>query len=271
MRRHFTDEMIALFFPTARVVCQNRSHEDFLVSYRIGADVELHCVFDGHGGGNDQNTELSSKHVGLYLEKYFVHHLLHHLRGVAYEDQKAIRAAITLTFLETDEHLHASGAKCGSTCSCVLILPETVVLANLGDSQAYAFRDGRVQFATTPHTAVTEETRIRRAGGHVTGKRLNGIYLPSRSFGDFRAKTKNGKYTFPAPMGIVPDITFLERKQYDFVLLMSDGITDGIPSVAELETLVAQASGKDAIPQHLAEVATKSNGNDDLCCLLCQL
>lgn len=269
MQRHFTYEKISLFFPSARIVQQNRSHEDFLVSYRFGP-CELHCVFDGHGGGNNTNQELSSKHVGLYLEKYLIQHLLYHLNGIGYDDESAIRAAVVKCFEEVDHHLHKSGAESGSTCALTLILPETVIVCNLGDSQVYGFRNGAIKFATTPHVAVAEIERIKRDGGHVTNGRLNGIYLPSRSFGDFRAKLRAGKYVSPAPMGIVPDVTFLNRSDYDFFLLMSDGIVDGFLN-SSIVPLVREAKNLEEIPKRLAAVAAKNNGNDDICCLLCKM
>lgn len=269
---HFTYENISLFFPKARVVQQNRSHEDFLVSYRFsaGEDVkgEFHAVFDGHGGGNKQNAELNGQHVGLYLEKYLVRHLLYHLDGVAYDDFTNIEAKIVDAFAEVDKHLYTSGAASGSTCACLFLLPETVIVCNLGDSQIYGFRDGRVRFTSTPHVATSEVARIERCGGYVSKRRLNGIYLPSRGFGDFRVKTADGAYQLEAPMGIVPDITFLPRSDYDFFLLMSDGIVDGISSVMELERVVGAASSRAAVPRQLANIAARSNGEDDICCLL---
>lgn len=271
MRSHFTYWRIGLFFPEARVVRQNRSHEDFLVSYKIGDDIELHYVLDGHGGGNRTNEELDSEHTALYLEKHLVHHLLHHLDGVSYKDKRKITEAIAKAFREIDQHLYSSGAKFGSTCSLALLLPETVVVANLGDSQIYGIKDKKVKFATTPHTAVAEERRIREAGGHVREKRLNGIYLPSRSFGDFSVKVNKGQYQFPAPMGIIPDVSFLPRKDYDFLLLMSDGIVDGLRSTEHLEELIRNTRRLEVIPNELAEVAARKNGNDDIACLLCQL
>lgn len=268
---YFINEKIDYFFPLGVVLMQNRSHEDFHVSCRIGRDCQFHAVFDGHGGGNKDNLELQANHVALYIHKYLVHHLIYSLQGISYDNEALIKEAIIKSFEEVDRHLHSSGATSGATCCCVLVLPKRIIVCNLGDSQLYAFKGNKIKFSTTAHNAVSEEARIKSNGGYVVRGRLNGIYLPSRSFGDFQAKTRGKAYFSPAPMGIVPDITFLPREDYDFLILATDGITDGIPNKETVEKIVRESKKRNLIVDDLAKIAAKNNGKDDIACLLIDL
>lgn len=283
-------------------ILQNRSHEDFFSIAKFGADCFYYAVFDGHGGGNKNNELLDSKHCVLYLKDYLHHHLCKKLKGLAYDDEKSIREAVIDTFREVDKHLHEKGGTNGSTCNVVLVTPVNTIFINLGDSRAVKIEDedassmatkGRflqnkerfsrpllnkpkIVFSTSVHTASEEGPRIRKAGGYVLEKRVNGIYLPSRAFGDYDCKLIRGKYAFEGPMSASPDVFFRPR-QAGIVILGTDGLFDAFNNTTtkkvELEKMLDFVNKHSLVelPGKLVEYAKTRNANDDTTCIVVKI
>lgn len=221
---------------------QNRSNEDYCVISKIG-NATLYFVFDGHGGGNAEGHLLDDDHCVLFLKDYLHHYLALALEGIPYSDEENIREAIYSTFYKVDNYLYGRGTH-GCTCSGVIVTPENLIVVNLGDSRTLVY-DESLKFETFDHKAVDEKERIVRCGGKVTGRRLNGIYLPSGSFGDFCCKEVQGIYSNDAPMRITPDITFLERSGK--ILVGSDGIFDAFKTSEDVVSFLKENGSSELI------------------------
>lgn len=253
-------------------IMQNRSHEDFFCIAQLGTNCYYYAVFDGHGGGNKDNKPLDDKHCVLYLKDYLHHHLIKKLQGISFQDQEAIRKAIVDAFHEVDKYLYEKKATNGSTASIVLVTPVNIIFINLGDSRAIKIEGGnnpRLTFSTNLHNALEEVERIQKAGGYILDKRLNGIYLPSRAFGDFDCKVVRRRYMFEGPMSAHPEIFFSPRRP-GLVILGTDGLFDGF---SNLEKIVEMTSHTPLakLPDKLIDHAKHYNSDDDTTCIVIQI
>ena len=91
---------------------------------------------------------------------------------------------ITEVFLDFDKEVLSQKfvQSAGSTCTIATIFGDALVIANVGDSDAFLCRDGIARRLTVHHKAIDpqESRRIRAAGGVVLGDRVSGMLEVSR-------------------------------------------------------------------------------------------
>ena len=100
--------------------------------------------------------------------------------------------------LQLDEFINelpdnVTGEDCsGSTAICTLVGPETIYLANCGNSRAIVVSQEMVALATYDHKPINplEEERIEKVGGYVHNEYVCGSLAASRALGDFRVQTR---------------------------------------------------------------------------------
>jgi len=181
------------------------------------------------------------------------------------DNQDYVRTAIVESFRKTERELIQlqtdKNREDGSVCISVLIVGNTLWIANLGDSKAVLSRlkdptkpdkdkDSKVLCIrlSTDHQPVlsAEKTRIEKTGAMVIEGRVNGLLAVSRSFGDPKFKK----------LGVVaqPDISKVTlTTDCQFMVLACDGIWS-VFAPAELVTFTAKAIDE----QWEAEKAQKS-------------
>ena len=97
------------------------------------------------------------------------------------------------TFLEIDSKIKVPDQ--GSTASVALIEGDTVTLANAGDSRWVVAKNGRVVKASEDHTfgifQIKDAIRIKKAGGEIKDKKLDGVLNISRALGYYRFKNNS--------------------------------------------------------------------------------
>jgi serine/threonine protein phosphatase PrpC len=152
-------------------------------------DLALFCVFDGHAGKDCANEliKIFPKILYQFWSKYN-------------KDRKStdISQIFTETYREVDEQLKISKFEDeGSTATTIVIwrTPDGkryFQCANLGDSAAFLYRDGKAISLTQDHklTVPSERKRIEDTGTVLEPcqHRLNGLAV-SRAFGDHFAKS----------------------------------------------------------------------------------
>jgi len=137
-----------------------------------------------------------------------------------------------------------SGA-CALVC---LKIPGYLVFGNAGDCRALLVRkDKSVEILVDEHKASDEleKKRIHDAGLYVDNGRVLGELMVSRSIGDFRYKGKPKEEIFQAVSCIPFTRTVPINETFAYVLLMSDGIVDGI-SMEELSQILSEEGELDA-------------------------
>ncbi|ESO90482.1 hypothetical protein LOTGIDRAFT_123243, partial [Lottia gigantea] len=151
----------------------------------------LYCVYDGHGGL--RASRFASQKLPLLLQHSFP-------TGTVTVVEKEIKKCFIEAFKKVDEEFlqmaiggkNKPSWKDGSTAVCVLVINDTLYIANLGDSKAVLCRYNKT---TSKYTAVAlttdhspslyqERIRIQKAGGTVRDGRVMGVLEVSRSLGD---------------------------------------------------------------------------------------
>ncbi|XP_054839974.1 integrin-linked kinase-associated serine/threonine phosphatase 2C isoform X2 [Eublepharis macularius] len=184
--------------------------------------ISYFAVFDGHGGVRASKYAAQNLHQNL-IRKF--------PKGEIPSVEKTIRRCLLDTFKHTDEEFLRQASsqkpawKDGSTATCVLVIDNTLYIANLGDSRAILCRYNEESQKYTAlslskehnPTQYDERMRIQKAGGNVREGRVLGVLEVSRSIGD-------GQYKRFGVIS-VPDIKRCQLTHNDrFILLACDGL-----------------------------------------------
>jgi protein phosphatase 1G len=118
----------------------------------------------------------------------------------------------------------------GSTGIVVVVTPNHIICANLGDSRGLLRRDGKtlpLSFDQVP-TNLPERQRIEKAKGTVEAKRIDGDLAVSRAFGDLSFKEDASLAADKQKVIAVPELIVYPRimDKDEFIILACDGIWD---------------------------------------------
>lgn len=167
----------------------------------------LFLVADGMGG--HAHGDVASKFVNDEIQK-------------AWEEENLIKSDYAEEFLRdlvisTNrklydlQNVHDDYSGMGTTLVLASIIDDTIFVLNIGDSRAYVMKRRSIEQVTTDHSFVnllvetgeiTKEEAINHPKRNVITKAMGSDRL------------------------IQPDIFRLRNKQYDYILLASDGLTD---------------------------------------------
>ncbi|XP_065891028.1 integrin-linked kinase-associated serine/threonine phosphatase 2C-like isoform X2 [Dysidea avara] len=177
-------------------------------------------VFDGHAG--PRASQFAADHLHKNIVSRFP-------KGTIQNHDREVKMCLIDSFKKTDtEFLQKASAaspswKDGTTAVCVLLLDETLYVANLGDSKVVLCRkegDKKTHLRLSKdHSPAQfeERQRIQKAGGTVREGRVMGVLEVSRSIGDGRFKH----------CGIIntPDVVKCPLGENDqFLVLACDGL-----------------------------------------------
>lgn len=167
----------------------------------------LFLVADGMGG--HAHGEVASKFVNDEIQK-------------AWQSENLIKSDYAEEFLralviKTNrklydlQNVHEDYRGMGTTLVLASIIDDTIFILNIGDSRAYVMKGRSIEQVTTDHSFVN----LLVESGEITKEEA--INHPKRN-------------VITKAMGtdrlIQPDIFRLRNKQYDYILLASDGLTD---------------------------------------------
>jgi len=163
-----------------------------------------------------------------------------------------LRDGIALAHAQVSAGIVADPARAGmaTTLTAVATDGKTFVLAHLGDSRGYIFRDGGLTRVTRDHTYVQDlidEGRLDEDGS------------AEHPWRNVVMRTVNGEDG-------VPDILALFLKPGDRILLATDGLTDMVDEAVIAESL-ATRSDDDAVSA-LVAAALGRGGRDNVTCVL---
>jgi len=149
---------------------------------------------------------------------------------------------------------HRSQAGMGTTLTAVLLCGESAWLVHIGDSRAYALRDGMLQQLTDDHSLVAEMTRTGElSSDEAAGHPLRSVL--SRALG--------------TEAQVEIDLLEIDLRDGDVLLLCTDGLSGVVPH-EKLTRLV-----DDPDPAHAAErlvrAALEEGGPDNVTALVVRL
>ena len=164
-----------------------------------------------------------------------------------------LREAIELAQAQVHAGVLAEPARAGmaTTLTAVFTDGETFVLAHLGDSRGYVFRDGELTRVTRDHTYVQD---LLDEG------RIDGSEAAHHPWRNVVMRTVNGSE------GGEPDLLSLFLKPGDRILLASDGLTDLVDESVIAEMLARHAD--DGAVAALVAAALGRGGRDNVTCVL---
>ena len=198
----------------------------FVFQFDMDPLVDFFGVFDGH----DVFGEKVAQHLAENLGTFVLQRLLEH----NYKDKVSV---IQKCYLEMDKRMSAlemlvdsnGEIKGGSTAVCLWIRENTIISANTGDSRAIMSINRKAVEITRDHKPYKkiETIRIKKAGGFVTGGRVNGILAVSRTFGDYMFKRRKDLPPDKQMVTALPDVRIFEMDEnLEFIILASDGVWD---------------------------------------------
>ncbi|XP_030071682.1 integrin-linked kinase-associated serine/threonine phosphatase 2C isoform X3 [Microcaecilia unicolor] len=240
------------------------------------------AVFDGHGGCRASRFAAQNLHQNIIKKLP---------KGEVGNIEKLVKRCLVDAFKQTDEVFLKQASsqkpawKDGSTATCVLVVDNTLYIANLGDSRAILCRYNEGSQKPTAlilsrehnPTQYEERMRIQKAGGNVRDGRVLGVLEVSRSFGDGQYKR----------CGVIctPDIKRCQLTYNDrFILLACDGLFKAftpeeavtfIASCVEQDEKVQTREGKPSTDTHyetacnrLANEAVRRGSADNITVLV---
>lgn len=264
-------------------------------------NISLFGIYDGHGGA------FTSKFISENLPRIFQNRQEIELYKELNENQqndvegiRLLKSACIGTFVELDDqmkelkYLHQSpisnqlaNEDCskrlrsdkygglydpsGSTCVIVVITPSHIMCANAGDSRACLNRNGKViplSFDHKPDNHV-EYHRIKKAGGTVVMKRVDGDLAVSRGLGDFVYKGRKDLPLECQKVSCIPDITVYPRNSTkdEFIVLACDGIFDVMSNQAcvnKIQKLMNKGEKLRNICENVLDSCLKKRSRDNM-------
>jgi PPM family protein phosphatase len=141
----------------------------------------------------------------------------------------------------------------GTTMTAALVVGSEVHLAHAGDSRAYLLRAGKLSQLTRDHTVVNELKgagfiNAREAAGHPLR------HMITNAIGG-------------GHLGVQPDVTRLEVRAGDSMLLCTDGLTDMV-SDPKLREILSGARTAEMASAQLVQAALEAGGRDNVTALV---
>ncbi|PON40084.1 Protein phosphatase [Trema orientale] len=234
---------------------KGKSHhamEDYVVAQfkQVGDnELGLFAIFDGH----------LSHEIPDYLRTHLFENILNE-PDFWTEPENAVRRAYRITdntILDKAVDLGKGGS---TAVTAILINCHKLVVANVGDSRAVIYKNGKAKQLSIDHEPSVERESIENRGGFVSNfpgdvPRVDGQLAVARAFGDKSLKMH---------LSSEPDV---EVEQIDdeteFVILASDGLWK-VMSNEEAVNAIKHIKDARAAAKHLTEEALNRKSSDDI-------
>ncbi|XP_063966694.1 protein phosphatase 1E-like [Lytechinus pictus] len=213
----------------------------------------FYAVYDGHGGVDASYYAAAHLHLHTVSQPDFI---------------ESPTNALKKAFNETDEAFiqkaGREGLRSGSTGVAVVIEPDTIHLAWLGDSQAVLMRDCKPVIIMDPHKPDREDEkkRIEELGGCVVwfgAWRVNGSLAVSRSIGDPDYKPY---VCSDADTAILP----LDGSE-ECIIIACDGLWDVITpegACTAIQEFIKSGADLSGVAPELVSMAKDAGSNDNI-------
>jgi PPM family protein phosphatase len=215
--------------------------------WAVDTDQDLYMVADGVASSS--NGALAAQLVTELLPAYVQRRLSRDQRGDP-DAPDQLRDAVAKLSDDLRSHGRADPRLSGATTTVVaaVITESVVVIAHLGDSRAYLYREERLQQLTCDHTLV----QALIEAGEVTAEEA----------GEHPARSTLTRHVGMAPPAL-PDVSALDVRAGDRILLCSDGL-HGVLDAECLQRILAAPSGPSDVCGALIQAANDAGGPDNI-------
>lgn len=217
-------------------------------SYLINDELNLFVVADGMGGhaGGEYASRIAITTIEEMMKKGD--------SKVSGEQiiQKAIQDAGQKIIAKAEEDRALKGM--GTTVICLHLENKKGIIAHVGDSRGYLFRDGVLEQLTDDHSLVNEQVK----SGLITAE---------------EAKTHQFKNIITRSVGVTPevevDISSRKLKAGDAFLLCSDGLSN----LVELSEMEGKLREREPVlaAKAMVDLANKRGGDDNITLVLVEV
>nr|CCC90095.1 putative protein phosphatase 2C [Trypanosoma congolense IL3000] len=237
----------------------------------VAESIPFFAVYDGHGGTQCAEFLRDNLHTFILGRP-----------EITTDPEQAIRAGIAeaeKAFLTkcADEKIES-----GSTCAVALIVDDTLITGNVGDSEIVLCRGGLPVILSTKHSLqdnVAEGERVKACGGRIISNRVghpkfNPQVLSlavTRAIGD--AGFKLDEFTDGKPSGVIADAETQSTKLTDddeFLIIGCDGLWDVMSYDAAVQfcsRLAAEGEAPQSITDSLCREALRQGSTDNVTCV----
>ncbi|PWV00248.1 putative protein phosphatase 2C [Trypanosoma cruzi] len=233
--------------------------------------IPFFAVYDGHGG--TQCAEFLRDNL---------HTLILSHPDVMTNPEKALRDGIANAEAEFLKKCANGKCESGSTCAVAIIVDDTLVTGNVGDTEIVLCRAGSPLVLSTKHSLQSngaENERVKACGGRIISNRVGhpkfnpqvlslGI---TRAIGD--AGFKLDEYTDGKPSGIIAEAETRTTKLTDddeFFVIGCDGLWDVMSYdrvVQFCSRLAAEGVPPQDITDRLCQEALRQGSTDNVTCI----
>jgi len=248
MRKHMEDQYFILTQPNLLFNMLDAPHQAY------------YGIYDGHSG------KLAAEYARIHLHS----NIFDELSSNQWTEAN-VMSALHRGYLRTNEEFNIIANKnsinAGTTAASVIIWPNKIFIANVGDSEVVICRDGTATLLTYSHLPdkKEEKERIMNLGGIVVAYgtwRVNGLLSVSRSIGD------NGldKLVIADPFVAVEDRTSSDQ----FLIMATDGLWDVMKyqDACDFVRKNVSENGRDGASRALVEEGIRRKTTDNITALI---
>jgi protein phosphatase len=240
-------------------VGRSRAHNED--SMRINLERGLFLVADGMGGHGHGDVasrvavEAIVDHMDQAYRRWDEGEGLDEqgIRPVPVELKYSIHAAHRSVVGAVSEDQTLAGM--GTTVVGLAATADAMVVAHVGDSRAYRFRQGQLELMTEDHTWVNEQVKA----GYLSPEQARSHPLKS-----VVTRAVGGDHQ------VEVELNEIDTEDGDVFLVCSDGLTTMLTDVEIHEMLIAE-SGLEECCQQLVELANEKGGVDNITVILVQV
>ena len=174
----------------------------------------------------------------------------------------------------------------GTTANILMIINNSLYLANCGDSLSVMFKNGEAIKLNREHktSLQSEKERIIKSGNVITNKRIAGKLNLTRAIGDLEFKKNYNLKYYEQSVISYPEITFIDNiYDIDFIIMACDGLWDCVDPQKLCENIyqkllnfkknnITDFNLSDIIGHIFDTILSKSNntpiGTDNMSCII---
>lgn len=233
---------------------KRKNNQDYAGAFLNKSKLLLTVLCDGLGGhrGGDTASEMAVSQIGNSWEK----------TSFTEEDIQLVQDWLEENINRENNRIYEYANKypdlegMGTTLVAGVILEEKLLIANVGDSRAYLYKDGKITLITEDHSFVSELQRK----GELTALEAKNHYNRNALTRSLGVKCKV-KVDFFKPL----------KSSADLIMFNSDGLSNVVAEDAMLDVLKDEGLSLEEKSDQLIQLAVDNEGTDNITVALVDL